>query len=210
MANQTPQIITGHPPFGEHKMEVTVIYKVTNGIRPMRPTQVWCPDKIWDLIESCWAQDGRNRPPASSIPQFLKGVARDLAHASIPAGPLLKLTRKPHLKPKQSALFLHSPYDGGSVCPFIPCLCVDLLVTVKEYTSSGQFSRSSTSTPSTDDEHPQEITSNSLLRSLQQQPPMQATEQRHINSRTQRASDTQAPLIVVSPSTSSDATILLP
>lgn len=172
------EIITGRPPYSQHKMDGAVIHDVMTGRRPARPTDVWCPDKIWDLIESCWAEDGHSRPPACSIPRFLKGVARDLAHASIsPAQlPLLRLTPRRQLRPRRSVFSL-SAYDGGS-----------------EYTTSSNSSRSATA--STDSVNENSSPPDSLSGSLRQS-----------NKRGRVLNGNKAtgiPLIVVSPPTDSD------
>ncbi|KAG7098346.1 hypothetical protein E1B28_000305 [Marasmius oreades] len=61
------EIMTGRPPFPD-LLDVAVITQVLlNRARPERPTGVWCPDNVWELIERCWDQEWLKRPTATYI-----------------------------------------------------------------------------------------------------------------------------------------------
>ncbi|KAF5386371.1 hypothetical protein D9757_006627 [Collybiopsis confluens] len=55
------------PPFQGHPNDGSVIFKLMSGGRPARPVDVWCPDEIWNLTTSCWAQIAQDRPSATEI-----------------------------------------------------------------------------------------------------------------------------------------------
>jgi hypothetical protein len=59
------------PPFAGIR-DIAVIVKVTQGIRPQRPTKEECnrqflPDKLWAVMETCWHADPQSRPSAYKI-----------------------------------------------------------------------------------------------------------------------------------------------
>ncbi|KAJ8081478.1 hypothetical protein PM082_007323 [Marasmius tenuissimus] len=66
------EIMTGKPPF-HHLIDPAVIYQVSvHHIRPTRPSEGWCPDHIWDLVESCWSEDPLRRPRAKALQRYLQ------------------------------------------------------------------------------------------------------------------------------------------
>ncbi|KAI3601258.1 hypothetical protein WG66_013258 [Moniliophthora roreri] len=66
------EIMTGQPPFHD-LLEAALIYHVLMlKARPERPTDVWCPDNVWNLVERCWAEDPQQRPRTEQVHAFLK------------------------------------------------------------------------------------------------------------------------------------------
>ncbi|TFK41751.1 kinase-like domain-containing protein, partial [Crucibulum laeve] len=65
------EIFTGGVPFTEVLRDVTVIYKIMQGHRPLRPTNLHTKhgltDLIWALIERCWAQHPMDRPDVEEV-----------------------------------------------------------------------------------------------------------------------------------------------
>jgi serine/threonine protein kinase len=55
-------VTDGKIPYYEMPDDTTVIAHVCGGGRLGRPTTVWCPDAMWDLMVSCWAAQPRDRP----------------------------------------------------------------------------------------------------------------------------------------------------
>ncbi|KAF9259168.1 kinase-like protein, partial [Marasmius fiardii PR-910] len=69
------EIMTGRPPFDHIQHDAAVIFQVVNDkVRPLRPTDGWCPDDVWDLVTLCWQQDPSQRPGATSINGYLTGL----------------------------------------------------------------------------------------------------------------------------------------
>ncbi|KAK1227130.1 hypothetical protein PQX77_009870 [Marasmius sp. AFHP31] len=67
------EILTGKPPFSDLFDGAVIANVLFNHARPPRPTESWCPDCIWKLVERCWIQDSRKRPTARYIHSYLKG-----------------------------------------------------------------------------------------------------------------------------------------
>ncbi|KAL0059114.1 hypothetical protein AAF712_014185 [Marasmius tenuissimus] len=66
------EIMTGKPPFHQFN-DAAVIYQV--GVlhaRPDRPSEGWCPDRIWYLVKQCWGEDPSRRPRAKGLEGFLR------------------------------------------------------------------------------------------------------------------------------------------
>ncbi|KAF9265336.1 kinase-like protein [Marasmius fiardii PR-910] len=69
------EIMTGRPPFSHLKTQAAVIAQVLlYKARPTRPTGVWCPDNVWQLVEKCWDQDRLKRPIAKHIHEYLTAL----------------------------------------------------------------------------------------------------------------------------------------
>ncbi|ESK96318.1 hypothetical protein Moror_7104 [Moniliophthora roreri MCA 2997] len=68
------EIMTGEPPFA-NLSGAAVMFKVITGVRPARPVDGWCPDKMWRLVERCWAQDPGMRPRATQLEKTLQRAA---------------------------------------------------------------------------------------------------------------------------------------
>ncbi|KAK7032035.1 hypothetical protein VNI00_013403 [Paramarasmius palmivorus] len=69
------EIITGKPPFPD-LTDAQVMFAVLSGRRPERPTNVWCPDHVWHLVERCWDEELFRRPQASIVDSFLRRSLR--------------------------------------------------------------------------------------------------------------------------------------
>ncbi|KAI3610164.1 kinase-like protein [Moniliophthora roreri] len=65
------EIMTGKPPFAE-LTDAAVMFRVINRERPPKPTDGWCPDDIWALVERCWSQDPTKRPHTIQIKRRLQ------------------------------------------------------------------------------------------------------------------------------------------
>ncbi|KAF9265335.1 kinase-like protein [Marasmius fiardii PR-910] len=69
------EIMTGRPPFSHVKHIGAIIAQVSlHQARPVRPTGVWCPDNVWQLVEKCWDQDRLKRPTAIYVYNYLTGL----------------------------------------------------------------------------------------------------------------------------------------
>ncbi|ESK96338.1 hypothetical protein Moror_7124 [Moniliophthora roreri MCA 2997] len=64
------EVMTGKPPFPDLP-DAAVMLRVITGQRPPRPSDVWCPDMVWDLVERCWSHNPSERPRAVEIEQYL-------------------------------------------------------------------------------------------------------------------------------------------
>ena len=63
------EVLTGRPPF-PHYSDITVVGKVVDGERPMRPQGpggVWFTDYLWGMLERCWSPRPKVRPTAEAI-----------------------------------------------------------------------------------------------------------------------------------------------
>ena len=63
------EVLTGRPPF-PHYSDITVVRKVVDGERPMRPQgpgRVWFTDDLWGMLERCWSPQPKVRPTAEAI-----------------------------------------------------------------------------------------------------------------------------------------------
>ncbi|KAG7094582.1 hypothetical protein E1B28_005408 [Marasmius oreades] len=66
------EMLTGKPPFS-NLIDAAVIYQVSvRRIRPERPSEGWCPNHIWNLVESCWDEDPLKRPRAKALHMYLQ------------------------------------------------------------------------------------------------------------------------------------------
>ena len=67
-------------PFSENKVFLAT-KKIADGERPPRPsktTRLGLSDELWALIESSWAHEAVDRPPASTFVDILKRVNPDI------------------------------------------------------------------------------------------------------------------------------------
>jgi len=68
------EVLTGQPPF-PHYSDITVVRKVVDGERPMRPQGpegVWFTDDLWGMLEQCWSPQPKVRPTAKVILEHLE------------------------------------------------------------------------------------------------------------------------------------------
>lgn len=73
------QMFSGEIPFFENPYDIQVILGVMRGRRPARPMHELCrtrgiSDELWDLIQTCWAQDPTQRPAAEQIMERLRAL----------------------------------------------------------------------------------------------------------------------------------------
>lgn len=64
--------MTGKQPFHYVKRPTEVLVKVRAGERPQRPTEPEAverglDDKLWNLLQRCWAQKPENRPTIEDV-----------------------------------------------------------------------------------------------------------------------------------------------
>ena len=68
------EVLTGQHPF-PHYSDITVVRKVVDGERPMRPQGpegVWSTDDLWGMLERCWSPQPKVRPTAEAILGYLE------------------------------------------------------------------------------------------------------------------------------------------
>ena len=66
--DQPMKIYAGHIPFHRIVRDSTVMKKVLEGSRPLRPADTsLLSDEIWKVIEMCWNQEPQDRPSAKSV-----------------------------------------------------------------------------------------------------------------------------------------------
>ena len=70
-------MFSGEIPFFENQYDIQVILGVMRGRRPTRPMLELCEtrgisDELWDLIQTCWAQNPMERPTAEQIMERLR------------------------------------------------------------------------------------------------------------------------------------------
>jgi len=72
------EIYTGNYPFSDIPRDGTVILKVMQGQRPIRPTVGvgrTIPDDLWCLIKLCWQQAPSDRPQILAVVEKLKDMS---------------------------------------------------------------------------------------------------------------------------------------
>ena len=68
----------GKVPFHDVANDATVMFKVLEGKRPLRPrsfSDTMALDNLWELMQNCWEQKPEVRPTASQIVERLVGPA---------------------------------------------------------------------------------------------------------------------------------------
>jgi len=73
------EVYTGNVPFSARRFYGSVVLDVMRGIRPPRPSLESCPnlkDELWDVIQSCWAQDPCQRPTMDIVGSWLRLIDR--------------------------------------------------------------------------------------------------------------------------------------
>ncbi|KIK64779.1 hypothetical protein GYMLUDRAFT_160834 [Collybiopsis luxurians FD-317 M1] len=69
------EILTLKPPFNDKKTDGAIIHSLLLGGRPARPQHnSWCTDSLWELTNSCWAEDPEIRPHSQEIHDNLQGI----------------------------------------------------------------------------------------------------------------------------------------
>ncbi|KAF9457377.1 kinase-like domain-containing protein [Collybia nuda] len=69
------EILTGRHPFAHRRMHTGVIIDVVRGIRPPRPECAKMTDSLWDIVQSCWKQDPKERPGMGTVKSWLRLVS---------------------------------------------------------------------------------------------------------------------------------------
>ncbi|KDQ54275.1 hypothetical protein JAAARDRAFT_196645 [Jaapia argillacea MUCL 33604] len=74
------EIFVGHAPFGLLPNNTVFAYVRNEGGRPIRPSQSeithrGLDDAMWSLVEECWSQEPRTRPPAADLVHRLEVLA---------------------------------------------------------------------------------------------------------------------------------------
>ncbi|KAH8804049.1 kinase-like domain-containing protein, partial [Flagelloscypha sp. PMI_526] len=59
------EVVTGHSPWSNVREDTKVILNLSQGKHPDRPDGFG--DDIWSIIESCWALNPLERPPAATV-----------------------------------------------------------------------------------------------------------------------------------------------
>ena len=90
------QVLSGRHPWSEIKHDMAVMYQLSRGNKPKRPSSPLIEDQHWELIERCWSSvDDRpcTEDVVSSLQQFLRSfppplplldMFRLLSHSSTP------------------------------------------------------------------------------------------------------------------------------
>jgi hypothetical protein len=70
-------MFSGEIPFYEDRSDMRVILGLIDGLRPSRPEGDSCrirglTDEVWNLIETCWAEDPSQRPTATQVVERLR------------------------------------------------------------------------------------------------------------------------------------------
>ncbi|KAF9262818.1 kinase-like protein [Marasmius fiardii PR-910] len=66
--------MTGRPPFPDLHDVAVITQVLFNQARPERPSGVWCPENVWELVQKCWDQDRLKRPTATYVHNYLAGL----------------------------------------------------------------------------------------------------------------------------------------
>jgi serine/threonine protein kinase len=66
------ETVSGNIPFHENR-DVAIFAKVARGERPTRGTEF--PDRLWKMMESCWAPEAKDRPSIEDVLQCLQMVS---------------------------------------------------------------------------------------------------------------------------------------
>lgn len=87
------QVYSGNRPFDDIDNDCRVLFSVTKGNRPRKPSSQSCklhPDvatHVWNLIEDCWDQSPEKRPTAGDVVQRIRSDLQPLPHTSIHGTP---------------------------------------------------------------------------------------------------------------------------
>ena len=76
------QIFTGQVPFAEYKASAMVMKNIIDGERPQRPLKgkrLGLSDEFWEITQSSWAHDMKERPPVETFIKFLEKATPDMA-----------------------------------------------------------------------------------------------------------------------------------
>lgn len=76
------QLMSGKVPYSRIIMPASVVMVVADGKKPDRPRrgsgkEVEISDRLWSLLERCWASDGANRPTIDEVVKELEAIRRE-------------------------------------------------------------------------------------------------------------------------------------
>ncbi|KAK7437373.1 Rho guanine nucleotide exchange factor [Stygiomarasmius scandens] len=79
------EIFTGLVPFHELPQDVSVIFQLSAGKRPLRPPDRSQPnDSVWKIIQECWSQEPSARPVAGILPgKIITATSRVIEPADV-------------------------------------------------------------------------------------------------------------------------------
>lgn len=69
----SPQVLEGKVPYHYIVRYETIIYCVSQGVTPKRPSKPVVIDSDWDFIQRCWSKDMDCRPSDADIITFMEG-----------------------------------------------------------------------------------------------------------------------------------------
>ena len=116
------KILSGRPPFAEHRHDTGVILGLSNGKRPERPECHLISDTMWTIIQSTWHAVPKSRPSVYNIGlmldllYFLEKWAND-THSSPPQ--ITEEQAKDILELNRDSSSLHS--GGNFPCKWVLC-----------------------------------------------------------------------------------------
>jgi hypothetical protein len=72
------ELMTGEQPFSHIQRDITVMFELTNGRLPERPTEParsrGLGQALWDLMLRCWAQTPDSRPSMTEVRTILEQI----------------------------------------------------------------------------------------------------------------------------------------
>lgn len=100
-------MLSGEMPFGDITSDITVVQSVIDGKRPIRPSDErsrkrGLTDTVWELVETCWAQDPAGRPTAKQVVSQLQRLPnrsmdqRPLDGITVPTSSQVAMTTNCH------------------------------------------------------------------------------------------------------------------
>jgi len=118
------EVLTSRHPF-PHYSDITVVRKVIDGERPMRPQgpeSVWFTDDLWGMLERCWSPQPRSRPTAEVILEHLKRASMTCTEKRI------ALIAQGTLDPERALQLLDEIFDS-----------LDYLTVLCDYSEAQQY-----------------------------------------------------------------------
>ena len=128
------QVLSGQHPWSEIKNDMAVMFQLSRGNKPKRPSSRPIEDQHWELIQRCWSSVG-DRPctedVVSSLQQFLRSfppplpllnMFRFLSHSSIPPPQSTAVSASIHTQEQNISTLEPVPQDGKCMavhnCPW--------------------------------------------------------------------------------------------
>ena len=72
------EVLSGRPPFASDK-DVIVLRKILDGERPGRPggsEGAWFTDRLWRMLDLCWATRPKSRPTVEAVLERLERISK--------------------------------------------------------------------------------------------------------------------------------------